>query len=211
MHFLGHPSWLSLAWSLAGFNLFLLIHWEDEHQIFICFIYIFTSLKLKIIQIVMKVGNIKGVHKLYSVDEKIVVLHYVLHLLDSSWSGGPCFSLLSSPTAQSNKPHATTSLPATSPEIRNFRGWVSSMSHSKQNQKGAALDNWSLLFQLQHQYFHSPGSHHSPSSNLPHSPAHLTCSTYSFLIPVFLSTHPTLPLFFHSGNPSYKIPLQNND
>lgn len=74
----------------------------------------------------------------------------------TSWTvlGQGDLVFLSSPTAQSNKPHATPRLlPATSPEIRNFRGWVSPMSHSKQNQKGAALDNWSLLLQLQHQYF----------------------------------------------------------
>lgn len=145
----------SPAWSLAGFSLFLLIHWEDEHQIFrIHFIYIFTSLNLKIIiQIFMKAGNTKHAHKLHSAHKNIVVLCYVLHLSGSSQSGELVF-FLSFPTAQSNKPHATPHLlPATSLEIRNSRGWISPMSPSKWNQKGAALDNWSLLLQLQRQYF----------------------------------------------------------
>lgn len=66
----------------------------------ICFIYIFTSLNLKIIQIVMKVGDTKGADKLYSADENTVVLHYVLHFLESSQSGGLCFSLFSHCTEQ---------------------------------------------------------------------------------------------------------------
>lgn len=119
--------------------------------------FISTLFNLKItIQIFTKVRNTKCAHKLHSAHENIVVLCYVLHLLDRSQSGGggDFVFFLSSLTAESNKPHITPHLlPATSLEIRNSRGWISPTGQSKWNQKGAALDNWSLLLQLQHQYF----------------------------------------------------------
>lgn len=65
----------SQALSLAGFSLFLLVHWEDEHQIFRNdFTDNFTSLNLKIIQIFIKAGNIKHAHKLHGAHENTVVL-----------------------------------------------------------------------------------------------------------------------------------------
>lgn len=154
----------------------------------------------------MKVSDVKGIYKLYSADENTSSSLHSAPLGQFSVRG---FTFLSSPTAQSNKPHATSHVPpARRPEM-DFRGRVSPMRQSKQIQKRAALDPCYCNSNIN--IFHSPGSQNSPSSNLPHSSAHLTCSTYSFLIPIFLSTHPTLPLFLHSGNPSYKIPLQNNE
>lgn len=134
-------------------------------------------------------------------------------MFDTSWTvlSQDDFVFLSSPTAQSNKPHATSHVPpATSPEI-NSRGQVSPMSQSKQIQKGAALDNWSLLLQLQYQYFSQSwlSAHFFLQPPPPPSSPHmlyifLSDSSLPFNTSYFL-------LFFHSGNPSYKIPLQNND
>lgn len=54
------------AWSLPGFILLPLIHWEDEHRIFrIHFICIFTSLHLQaLIHVFMKAHNTRGACKL---------------------------------------------------------------------------------------------------------------------------------------------------
>lgn len=111
------------------------------------------------------------------------------------------FAFLSSPTAQSNKPHATSHVPpATSPET-DFRGQVSPMGQSKQIQKGAALDNWSLLLQLQHQYF--PQSWLSALSFLQPPPA----LSSPHMLYIFLSD-PSLP--FNTSHPAPVFPCRKS-
>lgn len=112
------------------------------------------------------------------------------------------FVFLSSPTAQSNKPHVTPHLIlATSPEIRNFRGRVSLMSQSEQIQKGAASDNWSLLLQLQHQYF--PQTWLSALSFLQPPPP----PSSPHMLYIFLSD-PRLP--FNTSYPSPVFPFRKS-
>lgn len=62
--------------------------------------YLRFHINVKIMQIIMEVGNTKGAHKLCSTDENTVALHYVRHFLDNSQSGGLCFSLFSHCTEQ---------------------------------------------------------------------------------------------------------------